>query len=62
MRQLEELSLGYTTEEYRVVKDEVKRLIQRGQLRNYVRGNDQQSHPQAQQDQQPIREGGDIEV
>ena len=29
---------SHTTEDYRVLKDEVKRLIQRGQLREYVQG------------------------
>ncbi|KAL5540991.1 hypothetical protein UlMin_042564 [Ulmus minor] len=33
---------GHTTEECRVLKDEVERLIQRGQLREYVRGANQQ--------------------
>ena len=39
--------IGHVTEECRVLKDEIKRLIQRGQLRNYVRGNNQQPRPQA---------------
>ncbi|KAL5562739.1 hypothetical protein UlMin_032486 [Ulmus minor] len=34
--------MGHTTEECRVLKDEVERLIQRGQLREYVRGANQQ--------------------
>ncbi|KAL5564660.1 hypothetical protein UlMin_027824 [Ulmus minor] len=33
---------GHTTEECRVLKDEVERLIQRGQLREYVRVTNQQ--------------------
>ncbi|KAL5538453.1 hypothetical protein UlMin_044111 [Ulmus minor] len=33
---------GHTTEECRVLKDKVERLIQRGQLREYVRGANQQ--------------------
>ncbi|KAL5580033.1 hypothetical protein UlMin_012475 [Ulmus minor] len=41
--------IGHVTEECRVLKDEIERLIQRGQLRNYVRGNSQQPHPQAQE-------------
>ncbi|KAL5548582.1 hypothetical protein UlMin_003813 [Ulmus minor] len=54
--------IGHVTEECRVLKDEVERLIQRGQLRNYVRGNNQQPRPQAQENQQPAQEGEDIEV
>ncbi|KAL5544991.1 hypothetical protein UlMin_008775 [Ulmus minor] len=55
-----------------ISEDEIERLIQRGQLRNYVRGNNQQPHPQAQdnqqprpqaqENQQPAQEGEDIEV
>ena len=33
--------VGHTTEKCLVLKDEVERLIQQGQLRNYVKGNDQ---------------------
>ena len=33
--------VGHTTEECQVLKDEVERLIQRGQLRNYVISNEQ---------------------
>ncbi|KAL5583362.1 hypothetical protein UlMin_015804 [Ulmus minor] len=54
--------IGHVTEECRVLKDEIKRLIQRGQLRNYVRGNNQQPRPQAQENQQLAQEGEDIEV
>ncbi|KAL5550479.1 hypothetical protein UlMin_000655 [Ulmus minor] len=43
-------------------QDEIERLIQRCQLRNYVRGNNQQPCPQAQENQQPAQEGEDIEV
>ncbi|KAL5551144.1 hypothetical protein UlMin_001320 [Ulmus minor] len=39
---------GHTTEECRVLKDEVERLIQRGQLREYVRGANQQPRQPAQ--------------
>ncbi|KAL5571243.1 hypothetical protein UlMin_020840 [Ulmus minor] len=39
---------GHTTEECRVLKDEVERLIQRGQLREYVRGANQQPRQLAQ--------------
>ena len=55
-------NIGHTIEECHVHKDEVERLIQRGQLRNYVRGNNQQPHPQAQENQQPAQEIEDIEV
>ncbi|KAL5542111.1 hypothetical protein UlMin_009821 [Ulmus minor] len=44
--------IGHITEECRVLKDEIERLIQRGQLRNYVRN----------ENQQPGQEGEDIEV
>ncbi|KAL5560216.1 hypothetical protein UlMin_036427 [Ulmus minor] len=54
--------IGHVTEECRVLKDEIERLIQPGQLRNYVRGNNQQPSPQAQENQQPAQEGEDIEV
>lgn len=50
--------IGHTTEECRILKDEVDKLIQRGQLRNYVRDNNQQPRPQAQ----PNQQGEDIEV
>ncbi|KAL5576998.1 hypothetical protein UlMin_018697 [Ulmus minor] len=54
--------ISHVTEECQVLKDEIERLIQRGQLRNYVRGNNQQPRPQAQENQQPAQEGEDIEV
>ncbi|KAL5540826.1 hypothetical protein UlMin_043796 [Ulmus minor] len=44
--------IGHITEECRVLKDEIERLIQRGQLRNYVRD----------ENRQPRQEGEDIEV
>ena len=54
--------ISHITEECRVLKDEIERLIQRGQLRNYVRGNDQQPRQPAQENQQTRQEGEDIEV
>ncbi|KAL5543710.1 hypothetical protein UlMin_007494 [Ulmus minor] len=54
--------IGHITEECRVLKDEVERLIQMGQLRNYVGGNDQQPRQPAQENQQPRQEGEDIEA
>ncbi|KAL5538814.1 hypothetical protein UlMin_042236 [Ulmus minor] len=54
--------IGHIIEECRVLKDEIERLIQRGQLRNYVRGNEQQPQQPAQENQQPRQEGEDIEV
>ncbi|KAL5557551.1 hypothetical protein UlMin_039787 [Ulmus minor] len=41
--------IGHITEECRVLKDEIERLIQRGQLRNYVRNGDQQPRQPAQE-------------
>ncbi|KAL5574245.1 hypothetical protein UlMin_023842 [Ulmus minor] len=41
--------IGHITEECQVLKDEIERLIQKGQLRNYVRGNDQQPQQPAQE-------------
>ncbi|KAL5542882.1 hypothetical protein UlMin_010592 [Ulmus minor] len=54
--------IGHITEECRVLKDEIERLIQRGQLRNYVTNGDQQPRQPAQENQQPGQEGEDIEV
>ncbi|KAL5569084.1 hypothetical protein UlMin_025659 [Ulmus minor] len=54
--------IGHITEECQVLKDEIEILIQRGQLRNYVRGNEQQPRQPAQENQQPRQEGEDIEV
>ncbi|KAL5575083.1 hypothetical protein UlMin_016782 [Ulmus minor] len=54
--------IGHITKECRVLKDEIERLIQRGQLRNYVKGNDQQPRQPTQEIQQPRKEGEDIEV
>ncbi|KAL5573653.1 hypothetical protein UlMin_023250 [Ulmus minor] len=53
--------IGHITEECQVIKDEIERLIQRGKLRNYVRGNDQQPCQPVQENQQPRQEGEDIE-
>ncbi|KAL5544419.1 hypothetical protein UlMin_008203 [Ulmus minor] len=55
-------SNGKKNNECRVLKDEIERLIQRGQLRNYVRNGDQQPRQPAQENQQPEQEGEDIEV
>ncbi|KAL5567906.1 hypothetical protein UlMin_024481 [Ulmus minor] len=54
---------GHTTEECRVLKDEVERLIQRGQLREYVRGANQQPRQPAQPVARPQqRDNHDLEV
>lgn len=59
----------HTIEECQVLKDEVERLIQQGQLKNYVRDNVQQPCPQAQPNKQTRKhnqisrhDGEDIEV
>ncbi|KAL5540592.1 hypothetical protein UlMin_043541 [Ulmus minor] len=54
---------GHTTEECRVLKDEVERLIQRGQLREYVRGANQQPRQPAQPVARPQpHDNHDLEV
>ncbi|KAL5561406.1 hypothetical protein UlMin_031153 [Ulmus minor] len=54
---------GHTTEECRVLKDEVERLIQRGQLREYVRGANQQPRQPAQPVARPQpQDNHDLEV
>ncbi|KAL5571187.1 hypothetical protein UlMin_020784 [Ulmus minor] len=54
---------GHTTEECRVLKDEVERLIQRGQLREYVRGANQQPRQPAQPVARPQQQDNhDLEV
>ncbi|KAL5546086.1 hypothetical protein UlMin_005773 [Ulmus minor] len=54
---------GHTTEECRVLKDEVERLIQRGQLREFVRGANQQPPQPAQPVARPQQqENHDLEV
>ncbi|KAL5578693.1 hypothetical protein UlMin_011135 [Ulmus minor] len=54
---------GHTTEECRVLKDEVERLIQRGQLREYVRGANQQPRQPAQPAARPQpQDNHDLEV
>ncbi|KAL5554142.1 hypothetical protein UlMin_041543 [Ulmus minor] len=54
---------GHTTEECRVLKDEVERLIQRGQLREFVRGANQQPRQPAQPVARPQQqENHDLEV
>ncbi|KAL5579748.1 hypothetical protein UlMin_012190 [Ulmus minor] len=53
---------GYTTEECRVLKDEVERLIQGGQLREYVRGANQQPRQPAPPIGPQPPENQDLEV
>ncbi|KAL5575437.1 hypothetical protein UlMin_017136 [Ulmus minor] len=54
---------GHTTEECRVLKDEVERLIQRGQLREYIRGANQQPHQPTQPAARPQpQDNHDLEV
>ncbi|KAL5564790.1 hypothetical protein UlMin_027954 [Ulmus minor] len=54
---------GHTTEECRVLKDEVERLIQRGQLREFVRGANQQPRQPAQPVARPQQQDNhDLEV
>ncbi|KAL5538665.1 hypothetical protein UlMin_044967 [Ulmus minor] len=54
---------GHTTEECRVLKDEVERLIQMGQLREYVRGANQQPRQPAQPVARPQpQDNHDLEV
>ncbi|KAL5557373.1 hypothetical protein UlMin_039609 [Ulmus minor] len=54
---------GHTTKECRVLKDEVERLIQRGQLREYVRGANQQPRQPAQPVARPQpQDNHDLEV
>ncbi|KAL5572616.1 hypothetical protein UlMin_022213 [Ulmus minor] len=53
----------HTTEECRVLKDEVERLIQKGQLREYVRGANQQPRQPAQPVARPQQQDNhDLEV
>ncbi|KAL5547487.1 hypothetical protein UlMin_002718 [Ulmus minor] len=54
---------GHTTEECRVLKDEVERLIQKGQLREFVRGANQQPRQPAQPVARPQQQDNhDLEV
>ncbi|KAL5554570.1 hypothetical protein UlMin_041971 [Ulmus minor] len=54
--------IGHITEECRVLKDEIERLIQKRATKDYVRGNDQQPRQPVQENQQPRQEGEDIEI
>ncbi|KAL5557693.1 hypothetical protein UlMin_033904 [Ulmus minor] len=54
--------MGHTTKECRALKDEVERLIQRGQLREYVQGANQQPHQLAQLARSQPQDNQDLEV
>lgn len=53
---------GHTTEECRVLKDKVERLIQGGQLREYVRGANQEPRQPVQHARLPSQDNQEIEV
>ncbi|KAL5576446.1 hypothetical protein UlMin_018145 [Ulmus minor] len=53
---------GLTTEECRVLKNEVEKLIQKGQLREYIRGANQQPCQPVQHARPPPQDNQDIEV